>query len=287
MECSEYVLSDVHADKVVCDESAEEHVTRFVFRVPVSETKPDHQIPDSTENFTFDEDGDFDFYNDQAISSYDVICLRHHMSTELSAVGLQVWRGALVMCDYILHNKERFFEKHVLELGCGTGLTGIAAGQFAASVTCTDVGQEVLDLCQKNFNENSRIFDSSCVRTIKALDWHEDFNVKELYVFPDFVLVADCVYDDNRTEALFRTLHKFVTNSTETKPIILISLEKRLNFTLSDLDVTCHEYDHFRRCLEELQKSTDCSIENLHLNSLPLYFDYDRTKYVELWEIHS
>lgn len=34
-------------------------------------------------------------------------------------------------------------------------------------------------------------------------------------------------------------------------------LARRLNFTLSHLDVTCEAYDHFRSCLHQLEKLED------------------------------
>lgn len=52
-------------------------------------------------------------------------------------VGLQVWRGALLLADYILHNQQQFTGQNVVELGSGVGLTGVAAAMYAKHVTCT------------------------------------------------------------------------------------------------------------------------------------------------------
>lgn len=51
--------------------------------------------------------------------------LEHHKATDLQLVGLQVWRGALLLADYIFHNRNEFKCKRVLELGSGVGLTGM------------------------------------------------------------------------------------------------------------------------------------------------------------------
>ena len=59
------------------------------------------------------------------------------MSTPLEDVGLQVWRGALLMTDYIIHNSSRFDGATVLELGAGIGLVSIVASLSAKSVYCT------------------------------------------------------------------------------------------------------------------------------------------------------
>lgn len=61
----------------------------------------------------------------------------HSTSTDLTLVGLQVWRGALLLADYIFHNRKQFNGKNVAELGSGVGLTGIAAAMYSQKVICT------------------------------------------------------------------------------------------------------------------------------------------------------
>ena len=60
------------------------------------------------------------------------------MSTTLQAVGLQVWRGALLMTDYVFYQgSHRLHGSVVLELGAGTGLGSIIAGLKASHLFCT------------------------------------------------------------------------------------------------------------------------------------------------------
>lgn len=66
-----------------------------------------------------------------------VIISEHKASTTLKLVGLQVWRGALILADFILHNNDIFHDKNVLELGSGVGLTSIAAALYAKEVIAT------------------------------------------------------------------------------------------------------------------------------------------------------
>lgn len=61
----------------------------------------------------------------------------HKKSTVLSEVGLQVWRGAFLLNDFILSNRELFSNKTVIELGSGVGLTSILASVYAKKVICT------------------------------------------------------------------------------------------------------------------------------------------------------
>ncbi len=60
------------------------------------------------------------------------------MSTTLQEVGLQVWRGALIMADYLLHISSELRGSTVLELGAGSGLVSIVAALLSAeTVICT------------------------------------------------------------------------------------------------------------------------------------------------------
>ena len=61
-------------------------------------------------------------------------------STEL--VGLQVWRGAFFLADYVLENAGKFRNRNVLELAAGTGMLSVIVGslrQRPKSVTITGV----------------------------------------------------------------------------------------------------------------------------------------------------
>lgn len=69
---------------------------------------------------------------------YNDLHVEHAMSTTLEKVGQQVWRGALLMTDYLLsQGNPRLQESVVLELGAGTGLVSIVAASKAQQVFCT------------------------------------------------------------------------------------------------------------------------------------------------------
>ena len=53
--------------------------------------------------------------------------IEHRTRSSLGEVGLQVWRGSLLLADYILHHHQQFQDKDVLEVGSGSGLASIIA----------------------------------------------------------------------------------------------------------------------------------------------------------------
>jgi len=69
------------------------------------------------------------------------------MSTVLKDVGLQVWRGSLLMADYILHNGIQFQGCTVLELGAGVGLVSIVAALHASNILCTGL-RHLVEVCR-------------------------------------------------------------------------------------------------------------------------------------------
>ncbi|XP_068422087.1 methyltransferase-like protein 22 isoform X2 [Eschrichtius robustus] len=238
----------------------------------------------------------------QESSPYDVIKIEHTMATPLEDVGKQVWRGALLLADYILSQRDLFRGRTVLELGAGTGLASILAATVAQTVYCTDVGADLLAMCQRNIALNSHLTATGGgVIKVKELDWLKDDlctdpevpfswseeDISDLYGHTTILLAAEVFYDDDLTDALFKTLcrlaHKLKNASTA-----ILSVEKRLNFTLRHLDVTCEAYDHFRSCLRRLEGLTGgrlrFAVEPVDV-SFPQLLVYERIQQLELWKV--
>ena len=57
-------------------------------------------------------------------------------SSTRDLVGLQLWRGAFLLAEY-LHHSDIVKDKTVLELAAGTGFTSLVAGLTAKKVICT------------------------------------------------------------------------------------------------------------------------------------------------------
>ena len=149
--------------------------------------------------------------------------------TTLADVGLQVWRGALLLCDWLVHHSDRLVDPDlvVLELGAGCGLCGCLAAQLGARVYLTDVGDAIL----RNAAANVAVNDVASRATVRRFDWFERW-APEAWAYPALahgelgasvpsafewqpadrdallaarrvlVLAADCVYDDHLTDAL-------------------------------------------------------------------------------------
>lgn len=111
-----------------------------------------------------------------------VIKIAHQDSTELSLVGLQVWRGALLLADFLFHNREKFAKQRILELGSGVGLTSIAAGIFAETeLICTDIDfGGILNVIQSNIELNKDLYNNRAYYNVMELDFKKSFWPEEL-----------------------------------------------------------------------------------------------------------
>ncbi|KAF6032390.1 METTL21A [Bugula neritina] len=144
-----------------------------------------------------------------------------------------VWDAAVVLCEYIVANPTLFLNKKVLELGSGTGLSGICAYMEGSRVTLTD-RPDSLDVLKENVELNTKqcsnkhiekdalykvastnvpgctpsnklSSDSLSYIDCKVLDWAQRDN--PLFdITWDVVIAADVIYIESSFEHLLQTM---------------------------------------------------------------------------------
>lgn len=240
-----------------------------------------------------DEDGDPIIHRRNHTDDYS-LTIKHHVNTSLDLVGLQVWRGALLLADFLLHSstedEEAAFritpQDCILELGAGTGLTSVVAGQVANQVISTDISKgNILTLIETNVKLNSHWIKGKV--EVEELDFY-NHNYSEkmtsLIEKANVIIAADVVYHDDLTDAFLSTLKQIMSMGQE--KIAFVSLEKRYVFTLSDLDVVAPCYDYFYENLYKVMQATH-KIEQLDTSKVPQYFCYERAKELVLFRIEK
>ena len=203
-------------------------------------------------------------------------------------VGLQLWRGAFLLADYICEYPELFESKNVLELAAGTGLTSIVAANWAKKVLCTDVDLgEILDLIQNNFALNEHNLEAACeVREIDFFrsDWKIKLANDLLNI--DTILVADVIYNEEITKSFVNVLDELVTNFCDKGVTIYIAMEKRLRFN-SEGEIVAPSYEVFMEYIKcFLKKNPFCDMQKVELN-FPQYFKqyYARVEELVMFKI--
>ncbi|XP_058013278.1 methyltransferase-like protein 22 isoform X2 [Ahaetulla prasina] len=167
-----------------------------------------------------------------------------------------------------------------------------------------DVGEDLLSMCERNVALNKHITEptGSEIR-VKKLDWQQDDfctdpedcfswsekEIAELHDLTTVILAADVFYDDDLTDAFFKTLSR-ITSNLRNSCTVYFSMEKRFNFTLRQMDVVCEAYNHFRSTLEELLKTSNSEMR-YHLQpvelSFPQHIVYERIPQLELWKLRA
>eukprot|EP00731_Ephydatia_muelleri_P029238 Em0020g882a len=163
----DFYLSDVHVGDFGLVSEEGTTVSRFVLCRRQSSDYTDVGA------LSVDEDGDI-LVARRFKKELTVFQIEHAMATPIGDVGQQVglrvariskyasralasdqvWKGALQLADYVVHNAAHFTGAAILELGAGTGLASLVAGTLAKRVFSTDVGQSILDICQRNVSHN-------------------------------------------------------------------------------------------------------------------------------------
>lgn len=135
---------------------------------------------------------------------------------EKGDVGCVVWDAALVLVYFISTEKcrEKFIKgKHVIELGSGTGVVGLASSVCKAeSVTLTDL-PNLIPLIKLNIARNTMQNDAI---TAHALDWFDSTDADKILKCNSDInclLIADCVYYKEAVEPLVKTISRIFKSS--------------------------------------------------------------------------
>ncbi|KAL0871765.1 hypothetical protein ABMA27_004263 [Loxostege sticticalis] len=250
-------------------------ISEFPFILPKSRNKP-----------KFDEDDDLD----EERPEKEVIKIEHSSKTKIALVGLQVWRGAFLLGDLLIHLglSGRLAGKTILELGAGTGLTSFVAALYAKKVICTDIDiGGILDLIKLNAKYNAKLIKSQF--KVLPLDFTATWSpqLTDEINETDIIIAADVIYDDDVTAAFVTTIQKLL--NTKPPKTLYVVLEKRYVFTIEHMDSVAPCYETFLTLLDKVKGDNAHSVWTVQQLPLdfPKYFTYDRVKELVLWKISS
>lgn len=221
-----------------------------------------------------DKDGDIIVCRKPKKENYRIIQIEHSRRTALDLVGLQMWRGSLLLADWLIFNSDKFpKDNFILELSGGVGFTAIVASMFYP-VICTDVEKgDLFQLLNGNIKRNQLLVRNPI--HILNLDFFTQiipsFVVENLDKI-SVILAAEVIYDDELTDAFLRTVEHLLSVSS-TEKVLYLTFERRYVFTIEDCDAVAPCFEHFLRQIH----SSKLSYEEISLD-FPQYFEYDRIK---------
>ena len=190
--------------------------------------------------------------------------------------GLRTWAAGKFLFYWLQSRPQLLRDKSVLELGCGTGFTGISLLNCDElsfkSLTLTDHHDKVLEGLCTNLRSNFKLDSSSdslplsCqirskVVSVQVLDW-TDFDVPE--AVPDLVIGADIVFDTTVIPYLVKTISNFVRSGANALLANCIRDEATDDAFAKELDKAGLKYD---RSVHENVHDTELKVP-LHLYTI-------------------
>lgn len=113
----------------------------------------------------------------------------------------ELWHSAIAMAELIIADDRFNPQTKVLELGCGLGLSGIAAGRKGCEVSLSDYLPEAIQMAELGWLENLGTPAQTAI-----IDWRDiDPSLKV-----DWVLAADVAYEERNFEPLRMALQSLL-----------------------------------------------------------------------------
>ena len=269
------------------DNDGIEHETLFTFSCPPC-LLPNQANGSNSKALEYDSDGDIVVHRRQEKEVEETemhLRISHWNSSTVEEVGRQVWRGALYLADFFLSGGIDIEGETLFEIGCGCGLTAIAAGICNAErVVASDLEQNIA-LAKKNVDVNS----DHLRRSVQVIPFDV---VDDVGRVPDelsgasLVYGADVVYDDELSEAIVDLVEMLLIKYPKMeRRRFLFTVEKRFVFTIKDLRTVAHAFEYFmakmkERLLEEggqVHEMYDVKVEVMNGDKITQIFCYERS----------
>lgn len=163
----------------------------------------------------------------------------------------ELWPSSIGLAKYLIHSYPDLKSKNILEIGCGLGLSGIAAGLLGAEVVLSDYLSDALILAERNWQLNLKT-----TPELILLDWRNpDPKFKA-----DIILASDVLYEKRSHKHLiefFKTMlnpggygllsdpQRSATQEFLNSEIEGLSIEKQTTLTVQHNN-TKHQIDIFK-----------------------------------------
>jgi predicted nicotinamide N-methyase len=160
-------------------------------------------------------------------------------------LGLKTWTSSLLLARRLgsLRAYLPSEEFHVLELGAGTGLVGIAAAcVWKTQITLTDLPEIVSNL-QHNTDQNSDLVQSFGGHTsTSSLDWSDAVNApaSSLQQYP-VIVAADPLYSADHPRLLAETVGRWLLRMVDARFIVELPLRDGYDQERAELKTRLNE----------------------------------------------
>ncbi|WNJ18692.1 methyltransferase domain-containing protein [Pontibacter sp. G13] len=113
----------------------------------------------------------------------------------------ELWPSSIALSEYILQDPEIGPDSYALELGCGIGLCGVAAGKRGAKVIQTDYLPDALKMAEFIWRLNVE-----AAPDLRILDWRNP----DPALAADVLIASDVAYEERAFEPLLGAFDKLL-----------------------------------------------------------------------------
>lgn len=195
-------------------------------------------------------------------------------------VGLRIWEAGAFLAEYILRFPETVRGLRVVELGAGTGLTGLVASGVcgASQVHCTDYTDHCLQNMLHNISINHawleelwgiQLTEDSMKSVISSgyLEWGL-FDSRgavsascDALNKADVLLAADVLYDKSSIDPLLQTLKEFLGSISQPRKVLIATTKRNVA-----------TFELFQRKLPEYQIRSSFLVKEGACGDIPVVF---------------
>lgn len=175
------------------------------------------------------------------IDDHTAVTLKEHSAVVLNGTtGLRTWEASKCLSEWCLENRNLLCGRHVLELGCGVGLTGLVVFKTCdpLSYTFTDGHDAVVQMMRENLLRNDVV---GCNARVDILRWGNPEDYEGLC--PDVILGADLVFDPAVVGLLVMTLATLLSHGGVAYIASTIRNPQTRSLFLADLDAASLQHE--------------------------------------------
>jgi len=119
---------------------------------------------------------------------------------------ITIWDSGPVLATWLIENIENIDTMTILELGSGTGVTGVALATAGCRLIFTDYEEYSVELCARNAIQNG-IKNYDCL----TADWRNFPDIDEKI---DMVVCSDVLYEEKQVIPLYSVIKKYLKLNT-------------------------------------------------------------------------
>ncbi|CAN2391126.1 methyltransferase activity [Pristimantis euphronides] len=159
-------------------------------------------------------------YKSYCLTTGDLVTLSENAAIiSEGTTGLVTWEAALFLAEWAIENNDIFYNRMILELGSGIGLTGLVICKTCSpkKYIFSDCHQKVLQQLRENIQLNGFTLSEEHSGTrrnretaisVIELDWESVKEEQLLYLDADVVIASDVVYDPEIVASFSKVLKK-------------------------------------------------------------------------------